>query len=261
MVKLTEIIRFFNQIAPSNLAESYDNVGLLIGNKEANVQKVLVTLDVDEAVVEEAKSLGADLIISHHPLIFKPLSNITTDFGVSRAVMSLIKNDIALCSMHTNFDSVENGLGDLFLDKIGKTVSRRPIEGCEKNGIGRIGQLEKPLSLLQLLNDIKKNFSLSAISYIGNEKKTISNVAICNGSGADFIYSVKEMGADCLITGDIKYQHARFAYENHLVLIEVPHYFAEAIFSDYVIKLMQQEFKDKLELIAADSNQSIWKTL
>ena len=138
MVKLTDIIDFLNLTAPPHLAESYDNVGLLIGEKEKEIRKVLVTLDTDEIVAIDAREKQADLVLSHHPLIFRPLGRITGEDAVSRTVLSLIKDDIALFSMHTNFDSVKCGLGDLFLDKIAETQNRVPIEGDGENGIGRI---------------------------------------------------------------------------------------------------------------------------
>ena len=121
MVKLTEVTEFLNSIAPPHLAESYDNVGLLIGDKDKEIHKVLVTLDADEAVALDAQKKQVDLVVSHHPLIFKPLSRITGEDAASRTVLSFIKGDIALFAMHTNFDSVKSGLGDLFLDKIAET--------------------------------------------------------------------------------------------------------------------------------------------
>ncbi len=259
MVTASEIVSFLHEFAPPSFAESYDNVGLLIGDKNAPVHTILVTLDADEAVAKEAKEVGADMIVSHHPLIFKPLSRIVPEDAVSRTAVSLIKQDIALFAMHTNFDSVKFGLGDLFLDKIGKTENRIPLEGEGENGVGRFGQFCQSVSLFDLLAHLKEAFSLDNVRYVGEEDKRISTVAVCNGGGAEFVYQAKKMGADCYISGDIKYQHARFAYENNMALIEIPHYCAEIIFVEYAASLLKKQFGEKIEIICSKKNVNVWK--
>ena len=259
MVKVSEIVAYLHTFAPPTLAESYDNVGLLIGDSEQNVHKILVSLDADEAIAEEAKRVGADMIVSHHPLIFKPLRRIVPQDSVSRTAVSLIKNDIALFAMHTNFDSVQSGLGDLFLDKIGETVSRVPMEGDESNGIGRVAELKQSKTLTEMLSHVKQTFSLSSVRYVGKADKTISKIAVCNGGGAELVYLAKELGADCYISGDIKYQHARFAYENDIALIEIPHYSAEIIFMEYAKKMLSETFSENVEIVTAESNVNVWK--
>lgn len=259
MATVAEIAAFLNTFAPPCFAEDYDNVGLLIGNADQETKKVLVTLDADEAVAKEAREKGASLIVSHHPLIFKPLRRVTCEDSVARTAISLIKDDIALFSIHTNFDSVKSGLGDLFLDKIGKTKNRVPLEGEGENGIGRFAELEKEETLLELLDHMKETFSLKNIRFVGDTHKKMKKIAVCNGGGAEFVYLAKEMGADCYISGDIKYQHARFAYENGLALVEIPHYSAEKIFCDYAAKLLKEKFGETVEVIVAEENIDVWQ--
>ncbi len=259
MVNLQEITAFLNDFAPHVLAEDYDNVGLLVGDSTKEIHKVLVTLDADEAVAMEAMKTCADLILSHHPLIFKPLRRVTYDDSVARTTIALIKHDIALFSMHTNFDSVKSGLGDLFLDKIGKTKNRVPLDGDGENGIGRIATFLESTTLAQLLGRIKETFSLPNVRFVGDEAKIVNTVAVCNGGGADLVYLAKQLGADCYISGDLKYQHARFAYENGIALIEVPHYSAEKIFCEYAANLLRKKFENKLEVIEAKTNINVWK--
>lgn len=261
MVKLEKIIDFLNLIAPPALKEDYDNVGLLVGDNKKEIKKVLITLDADENVIDEAIKNNVDLILSHHPLIFKPLKRITYDDSVSRAVLSLVKNDVALFSMHTNFDSVKGGLGDLFLDKIVKTKNRESLEGDLENGIGRIASVTDEINLMALLEKIKSEFLIDTLRYIGNEEKTVKKIAVVNGGGADFIYKAKELGADCFVSGDIKYHHARFAYENDISLIEIPHYPAEFIFCEYVNDILLDKFKGKIETLVSEKNIDIWKKL
>lgn len=259
MVKLNEILDFINALAPQSLSESYDNVGLLVGNHEKEIKSVLITLDTDESVVNEAKEKNADLVISHHPIIFKPLSRITDKDSTQRAVISLIKNDIAQISVHTNFDSVEKGLCDLFLDKIADTQNRTVLEGAEPDGLGRFAYLKAPLKLIDILKSIKENFKLSTVRFVGNEESKISKIAVCNGGGAEFVEKAKEMGADCFISGDIKYHQARYAYENDIAFIEIPHYNAEVIFSEYMKEILEEKFGQKIKILVSDKNIDIWK--
>ena len=259
MVNLAEILSYLDEISPQELAEDYDNVGLLLGDYKKEVSRVLVTLDADEKIAEEAKKQNVDLVISHHPLIFKPLKRITSDDSIARTVTMLLKNDIALFSMHTNFDSVKEGLCDLFLDKLCTVTERTSLEGDTENGIGRVAELFSPTKLSELLKNAKDAFMLSNLRYVGESEKEIKKIAVCNGGGAEFVYRAKELGADCYVSGDIKYQHARFAYENDIALVEIPHYAAEKIFVDYAASLLKEKFKDAIEVIKTQENIDVWK--
>ena len=261
MVKLNDILDFLCDFAPMEYAESYDNVGLLIGDKNKEIKKVLITLDVDEKVADDAESIGCELIISHHPLIFTPLKTITQDNSISKTVIKLIKNDISLISMHTNFDSVSSGLCDLFLDKIVTTKERTAIEGDEVNGAGRVAELTDEKTLLDVINNVKKAFKLDNLKYIGDLDRKITKIAVCNGGGADFIYKAHELGAQVYISGDLKYHHARFAYENGISLIEVPHYNAEIIFCEYVYNLLSKQFGNDADILITDKNTDVWRNI
>lgn len=261
MVKLDEILKFLCDFAPLEYAESYDNVGLLVGDCKKQVKKVLITLDADEKVAEDARIKECDLVISHHPLIFTPLKRIVTDNSTSKTVIELIKNDIALISMHTNFDGVSSGLCDLFMDKIADTKGRKSLEGDELNGCGRIAELKKKTTLFDIIDKVKKEYKLKNLRYIGNLNDEISKIAVCNGGGAEFIYTAKENGADAYISGDIKYHHARFAYENEISLIEVPHYDAEIIFCEYMKELLKKQFGNNLDILITDKNDDVWKNI
>lgn len=261
MVKLNKITEFLTAFAPLEYAESYDNVGLLVENGIKEIKKVLITLDVDETVVEDAVNKGCDLIISHHPLIFKPIKKLVSDDATSRTIIELIKNDISLISMHTNFDSVKMGLCDLFMDKIADTEERISLEGDEVNGCGRVAKLKAETKLSDILNKVKKEYKLDLVRYIGDYDCEISKIAVCNGGGADFIYNAKEMGAQLYISGDIKYHHARYAYENGIALIEVPHYNAEIIFCDFMKEILKKQFGNDMDICVTDKNTDVWKSI
>ncbi len=261
MVELNKILEFLTCFAPLEYAESYDNVGLLVGDRNKKINKVLITLDADELVVKDAEDKNCDLLISHHPLIFKPLTRVVNEDSTSRTIMKLIKNEISLISMHTNFDGVKSGLCDLFLDKITDTKDRISLEGDKTNGCGRIATLTKSKKLCEIIDIVKEQYKLENVRYIGDLNSEISKIAVCNGGGADFIYTAKEMGAQLYISGDIKYHHARFAYESPISLIEVPHYNAEIIFCDYMKEILQKQFGNDLDILITDKNTDVWNNI
>ncbi len=258
MVELNKIIGFLNSFAPDCLAEDYDNVGLLVGNTNKEIHRVLITLDADEAVAKDAVDKGCELVISHHPLIFKPLKRVVDDDSTARAVIELVKNDVALISVHTNFDGVKSGLCDLFLDKIADTENRCAIEGDSDNGSGRMAQMKNTTPLCEILQKVKEVFLVDNLRYVGSPKKKASKIAVCNGGGADFIYAAKAAACDLYISGDFKYHHARFAYENDMALIEVPHYNAEIMFCEYIKELLENEFGNDIEISITDKNINVW---
>jgi len=259
MVEMNSIINFLNSFAPPCLAEDYDNVGLLVGDKNKEVCRVLIALDVDEYVLEDADKKSCDLVITHHPLIFKPLKRIDTEDSVSRSIIKLIKNDISLISVHTNFDSVKSGLCDMFLDKIADVSTRAAIDGDEYNGAGRIGDLKNESTFEEIIKRVKKEFEIDKIRYVGKNDRKIKKIAVCNGGGADYIYAAKKLGADLYISGDFKYHHARFAYENDICILDVPHYKAEIMFCEYLKELLKNKFNQEIEVFLTDKNIDVWK--
>lgn len=257
MVNLREITDFLHGVAPVYLAEDYDNVGLLVEGENDKIEKVLVSLDTDNFVIDEAKEKGCDLIVSHHPLIFKPLKRV----GKDDPVFNLVKNNISLYAMHTNYDAVRGGLCDVLLDKICKSGDILPLIGEESDSIGRIAELSEEMPFSEFVENIKKALKLSEIRVVGKEDYKVKTVAICNGGGADFVYDAKGKGADVYISGDFKYHHARFAYENNMALVELTHYDAEILFIDAVTKALKDKFGEKLIVYKSEKNINPWKTV
>lgn len=257
MANLREIIHFIEQAAPVNIADEGDNVGLLVDSGVRECNNVLVSLDTDRYVVQEAKELDCELIISHHPLIYTPVKNIKSQ----DALYKLISNDISLYSAHTNVDSAEGGLCDFLFEKICNFTDSRPILGGELTGLGRIAQLSSKITLTQLISDIKNALYLKDLRFIGDTEAEISTVAICSGGGPGFIYDAEQMGADVYISGDFKYHHARFAYENNMALIELSHYDSEIIFMDYMAKLLSENFNGNLKIHKSQKNINPWKII
>lgn len=254
MVNIKEITDFLHTLAPVYLAEDYDNVGLLVERENAEIESVLISLDTDNKVVSEAKEKGCDMVISHHPLIFKPIKRIKKD----DAVFSLVKDNIALFAMHTNYDAVQGGLCDVLLKKICMCKNILPLIGEEADSIGRIGELKEEVTFFDFCKNVKKVLGIDSLKIVGDKTKKIKTVAICNGGGADFVYDAKGKDADLYISGDFKYHHARFCYENDMALIELTHYDAEIIFIDVLAEILKEEFGERLNIYKSTENVNPW---
>ncbi len=257
MVTLKELLTFFETTAPAQLAEEYDNVGLLIEGATDEIHTLLVALDVDEAVVEQADACGAELVLSHHPLLFRPLKRLTETDGTQRTARRLIQNGIGLFSMHTNFDSANDGLCDLFLKTFGSMEQVTAFSG-ESAGLGRIGRLTEPTTLAALLERAKTAFGLERVLYVGEPETCVQTIAVCNGGGGDLVYEAHALGADVYISGDFKHHHARFGVENHLPLVQIDHYSAEIGFSAYMKRKLEAEFGSRLCVLTA-GEQNPWR--
>ena len=251
MTTVKDIFNHLNNLADVKLAEKWDNVGLMLGSNNNEVSRVLVCLDVTTSVVEEAIAKNVNLIVSHHPLIFKPLKNIdyTTDFK-SRIIRNLIKNDISVISLHTNLDSATLGLND-YLAKILKLNEIQVLfEHSLDNtaGLGRIGKLTNPMKLNDFITYIKNCFSLETVSAVIGDEKEISTIALLGGSGADFIYTLPEV--DVYLTGDVGYHAALDAIEMKKNIIDVGHFtenLVKDLLLDYISELNVEVIKSTVE--------------
>ena len=248
MRKLKEIIEFMNEFCPPELAFEGDNVGLIVGRNNKNVSRILISLDVDEKVVSEAVSIGADAIISHHPLMFHPIKRLTDNSPQERTLMSLIKSDISLFSSHTNLDCVRGGLNDFLAEKLGVENTRvietvRVINGVE-HGFGRIGEVKEGTKLSDILKKCTEALDTPFVKYVGNPDKKIKTVALNCGAGGNEIGICIEKNADLFITGDVKYNPARDCYDSNMALIDAGHYETEHIVCELLNKILSEKFPD-----------------
>ncbi len=259
-MQIYEITNVIEQYAPTELASSYDNVGLILGDKNAHVSTVLLTLDIDLEVAMEAKALGAELIISHHPLIFHPLKKITSDTPEGKCLLFLAENKIAVYAAHTNLDSALGGLNDLAAQFL-QLENTLPLETNEGPGIGRIGNLPKQVTVEEFASEIRHLYRLPFIRYIGEGQTKVSKVALCTGSGGDLALIAKEKRADVYITGDIKYSVAREAAAAGLAVIELGHYESEYIVVDLLEKIITHYGGIHVNLHKSRANKNIFTCL
>ena len=363
-LKLAQISNLITELAPTDLAADWDNIGLQVGSYEQKIEKVLVALDINEEVMAEAIRKDVDLILSHHPLIFNELEAVRFDTATGRLIQKAIKNEIAIYSAHTNYDIAPGGLNDFLAHKLGvkdtsplqittikelkKLVVFVPQDalkeirevlgaaeaGClgnysyssfyqagtgtfkplaasnpyqgevgqvnkveeyrletiveedkldrvidklkqahpyeevaydiyalenegDKLGYGRIGYLDAKINAGDYLTEVKAELELETVKFIGDLNAEVNKVALCSGSGADFIKTAAYQGADLYITGDVKYHEAELAQELGLNVIDAGHYGTEKIMRAGMTDYLQEEITAnnlKLEVIKSQIN-------
>lgn len=230
-IKVKDIVESLNQEAPFSLAESWDNVGLLVGNPEEEVTAVLAGLDPTNSLVEEAITQGANTIVTHHPVIFKPLHQINTAEPGGRLLQKALANRIAIIACHTNFDSAREGVSDYLAAKLGLTHLVPLIASIKDSeaatGLGRIGTYPAPLAASEFVTRILSALKLPAVQMAGPLPKTVGTVAICGGSGSDMAPLALQRGADVYLSAEIKHSTAIWAVENAFCIIDGTHYATE----------------------------------
>lgn len=257
MSKVKDIVSEIEKNAPEFLKESYDNVGMMVGDEEAESSKVLMALDCTKDVIDEAARLGCDMIITHHPLFFVKPKNILKGSLTGDKVLKLIKEDINLYSCHTNLDSAQNGINETIVNMLGfKTdaiMEPSKRKGYENCGIGRIVKLQNPISLNDLINNIKTSLDINNMR-VARGKDSISTIAIINGSGQDYFGMAKSMGADCIITGDTTYHYVSDYREMGISIIDAGHFGTEYKVFLKTLEFLKDKFKD-VEFIASEESR------
>ncbi len=227
---IKNILEALNQMAPFSLAEDWDNIGLLVGNPEQSVTSILVGLDATIGLVEEAIAMGANTIVTHHPVIFHPLPAITTDTAAGKLLQKALSNQINIIACHTNFDSAEDGVSDVLARALGATNLQPLLPSDSHNsqsGLGRIGTLKHQMSGKAFIDALHNVLQIPAFHIAGPLPEKISKVAVCGGSGSDFAETAWKMGADLYLSAEIKHSTARWAEEAGFCIVDGTHYATE----------------------------------
>ncbi len=272
MVRCQILLDAMERIAPRRLAEEWDNPGLLVGNPQQEIHRVYVCLDVSEAVVDRAMEAGCDMIVSHHPLIFKPMKKFRTDFTLGRILQKLMKADIAVFAAHTNLDIVQGGVNDVLARKIGLSelapfVLTEPIgqrAPFAPASLGRIGVLAEPLPVDAFARQVKEGLSADHVRLVRAGTSLVHKVALCSGSGAEFIAKAAFCGADAYVTGDVKYHDAQRAAELGLHLIDAGHFPTEFPVVPVLASRLEEEIrkvKQAVEIVTDEVSQDFFQLI
>ena len=245
-MRCDEVIRKLEELSPLTYAESWDNPGLLAGRTDKEIKKIYVALDATTETIEEAVACGADLLLTHHPLIFKGIKKVNSEDFVGRRILAMIQADMCYYAMHTDFDVM--GMADAAADRL-ELADRTVLEVTyEKDGvaegIGRFGKLPKEMSLDACADMVKKAFGIEYVKVFGEPDVKVQAAAICPGSGKSMIGAALAKKAEVLVTGDIDHHDGIDALERGMAVIDAGHYGLEQIFVPYMEAYIKKQMAD-----------------
>ncbi|MDY5859125.1 MAG: Nif3-like dinuclear metal center hexameric protein [Porphyromonas sp.] len=252
-VSIADIIRLIEQQLPPSLQESWDNCGLQLGSTELVCRGVLCTLDITEAVLEEAIRKGCNLIVAHHPLLFKGLKRIGDESYIERCVRLAIKHDITIYAAHTNADVASEGLNMLLAEEL-RLVNPRILAPSSSSGegLGAIGTLPEPLKLSDCLTMLARYFDTQQMRYNLYEPQTVRSVALCGGAGAFLASEARRQGADIFVTGEAKYNDYYDA--EGITLVTVGHYESEFVATRLFARIISAHYPELCHIVETPHN-------
>jgi dinuclear metal center YbgI/SA1388 family protein len=244
MAKVKDIYNYIDSFAPFGTQAEWDNSGLLVGNENRDVNKIIFALDLTYDVIEQAKECHADLIVTHHPVIFKPVSNVLND----SLIYKLITNNISIICAHTNYDKAIDGVNDILC----KTIGAKCYEKIE-NTFLNVVTLDNTYSTDNFAKYLKE--VLNGTVRYNRLNKNIKKIAVCSGSGSDYIDLANELGCDALLTGDASHHSFLDANEMSIVLFAAGHFETEMIAIKPLLERIENEFK--VDCVLAEQNTPI----
>ena len=239
-LKVKDVTAAIEAFAPLSIQEKWDNSGLCVGSHDAEVNSVLLGLDCTEELVDEAIACGADMIVTHHPLIFSGLKHISPDDQVGAAVIKAIKAGISIYAAHTSADKVISGVSGAMAAKLGLTDVEILQEDGDGTGLGVVGNLPSPMSSEAVMDLVKGTFNLNVLKCSRPLQGEIKRIAMCGGSGGSLIGAAKQSGAQLYISGDISY-HNFFTSEDFMIM-DIGHYESEIEIVEILFSLLKKNF-------------------
>lgn len=240
-VTAEQVMMAMEQWCPAFLACHWDNPGLQVGSRGQAVRRILVALDATAEVIAEAKALQADMLITHHPLIFGGINNLCLEGYPQKLAVDLLQAGICHFAAHTNLDIVAGGVNDALAAKLGLTnISSLPAEG-ELDGLGRIGDLPQSCSFAQLEHLVKEKLGVTYLKVAPIERE-MKRVAVCGGSGMDLLVAAKKAGADCLISAESKHHQAMVARHLGIGVIDAGHFDTEKVIVPVIAEYLRRQF-------------------
>ena len=260
VVPLRQLIDFLRELAPLELAESWDNVGLLIGDSSADVSSVLTCLTLTPNVADEAISRSVQLIVTHHPVLFRPVQRLTAETSEGRLLLSLIRAGISVYSPHTSYDSAVDGINQQLarLFDLQQVQPLRPIEpaGIPHSpttviGSGRWGRLPHAMPLREVLERTKSALRVSQLQYVGDLSREVTRLGIACGAAAEFLHDAAHLGCEALLTGEARFHACLEAVAANIALILPGHYATERPAMEQLAEILRTKFGDLTVLASA----------
>ncbi len=254
MVTLGTVIQHLESIAPPIYQESYDNSGLIVGDQKVICKGIITCLDTTEAVVDEAIEHNCNMIVAHHPIVFRGLKRFNGNNYVERVVMKAIKHDIAIYAIHTNLDNVYyQGVNSKIGERLGLVNTQilspkegyHPLDTADTSkaliGAGLVGELEEAMPEMVFLQYLKAKMEVSCIKYTALQGESIQKVALCGGAGGFLLPQAIASGAQVFITSDYKY-HEFFDAENKIIIADIGHFESEQFTIELLGAILQEKF-------------------
>jgi dinuclear metal center YbgI/SA1388 family protein len=245
MTSVADVNDFISQLAPPELAEDWDNTGLLVGDPAASVRRIMTCLTITPESAGEAIERAADVIITHHPLPFRPLNRLTTSSTAGRLLIQLIRANIAIISPHTAFDSAASGINQMLAEKYGLQDVKPLVMASEMEpaiGAGRCGVMPGTITLTALLERSKSIFGIPLIRFVGAREKPVSRIALACGSGGSFLERAAEAGCDTMITGEASFHTCLEAKSVGMGLVLLGHHTSERFALETLAGRLQGRF-------------------
>jgi dinuclear metal center YbgI/SA1388 family protein len=257
---IADLCRFLEAFAPPHLAEEWDNVGLLVGDPAGPVRRVMTCLTLTRGTVAEAVREQAELVVTHHPLPFKPLKRITSETTPGSLLLELIRGGVAVYSPHTAFDSAADGINQHLALKLG-LVEIKPLVPSQRDasglGAGRYGRLLASCSLADFAQQIKLSLGASHLQVVGQLSRPVQRVAVACGSAGSFLDAAREAGCDLLVTGETNLHTCYEARAQRMSLVLAGHYATERFHLDYLAGVLQKQFADLTVWASRDEDDPV----
>lgn len=244
MPTIKDITDYLESIAPSDLQESYDNAGLIVGHPDTEVTGVLTSLDCTETIIEEAVSRGCNVVVAHHPIVFRGLKRLNGKNYVERTVIKAIREGVAIYAIHTNLDNVRHhGVNERIAQRLGladlQLLAPKNEEGTV--GSGMLGNLPAPLTENQFLTHLRDRMGAAVVRHTEPLGKMVRTVAVCGGSGGFLLPRAKAAGAEVFVTADYKY-HEFFDADGAIMICDIGHYESEQFTTQLLAELLIKKF-------------------
>ena len=251
-----ELIGILQEQSPEYYACEWDNVGLLVGDPQKEIKRVYIALDATDEAVAEAVDASADLLLTHHPMIFRAVKRITAGDFIGRKIIKLIRNDISYYAMHTNYDVVTMGEQAAEMLRLRDTEIMEVTydDGSRQEGLGRTGELPGEMSLAECGRYVKQVFGLDTVRLFGNPEQKVSRAAVLPGSGKSLVDAALRTGADVMISGDFGHHDGIDAVMRGLTVIDAGHYGIEKIFVSQMAGYIRETFTGLTVYTEKDEN-------